>query len=227
MNSTCGCENWDTCGAKLEYFGLNGKAALIRAILYYKGVPFTDVRHTLEEWGALKKSGNYEFEQLPAFECNGKRMFQSGAITLWLARQFDLLGSNSNEEYLHISLLFSLDDFLPKVIPAIFALTEEGRAQMETKRIEFFNVHAGHFLKIFENRFLQNNGEYAVGNKFGLSDVLFTVALHNIFKSAARKDTWEPLLNENAPNLAKHIQKISENELAPYFAKGFINDVPL
>jgi glutathione S-transferase len=226
MNSDSCCD-WKTCNAKLEYFGVNGRAGLIRSILYWKGVPFEDVRLDHATWGPLKKTGNYEFEQLPAFECNGIRMFQSGAIVLWLARQFDLLGSNANEEYLHTSLLFSLEDILPKVIPAVFAMSEEGKAKMETVRNDFFKVHGPFYLGVWEKRFLNNCGQYAVGEKLGLSDFIFTYFLHNIFRNPQRKDIWEPLLLDYAPNLAKHIQKIHDNELAPFFSKGYINEAPL
>ncbi len=154
-------------------------------------------------------------------------MFQSGAIVLWLARQFDLLGSNAHEEYLHTSLLFSLEDILPKVVPAVFAMSEEGKAKMETVRNDFFQVHGPFYLGVWEKRFLNNSSQYAVGNKLGLSDFIFTYFLHNIFRNPQRKDIWEPLLLDYAPNLAKHIQKIHDNELAPFFSKGYINEAPL
>jgi hypothetical protein len=70
------CIDWKTSNARLEYFGVNGRAGLIRSILYWKGVPFEDFKIEYSDWwGSLKKSGNYEFEQLPAFEFNGNRMF--------------------------------------------------------------------------------------------------------------------------------------------------------
>jgi glutathione S-transferase len=228
MNTnTVDLSNWENSNAKVEYFPLNGKGALIRAVLYYKQAPFADVRHTFEDWQKLKKSGDYEFEQLPAFEFAGQKFVQSGAIVLMLARHFNLLGSNLNEEYLNYSLLSSIDDFGPKFAPAFFAMTPEGQAQMEVKKKEFKEVHASFFLTKFESRFKKHGGKYAVGDSFSLSDIIFTVMLTNVFKHPLRKEEFEPLLNEHAPTLAKHIENVAQNELAEFFAKGFIGQAPI
>jgi glutathione S-transferase len=214
----------DMKNVKVEYFGINGKGAVTRALLWCNNVPFEDVRITFEDWGSkLKKSGNYEFEQLPAFEYNGKRMFQSGAISTFLARKFNLLGKNLDEEYLHSSLLWSIEDALPKFIPAYFATSPEGQTQIPEKRKEWLEVHAPHFLKIWEKRFNAHAGKYCVGDSFGLSDVVMTVMLTNLFKNGSRKD-GESVLNENAPKLSKHINNIAKNELATFFEKGWIHD---
>jgi glutathione S-transferase len=228
MNTnTLDLSNWENANAKVEYFGINGKAALIRALLYYKQVLFTDVKHSFEDWQKLKKSGDYEFEQLPVFEFAGQRFVQSGAILLMLARHFNLLGSNLNEEYLNYSLLSSIEDLIPKFAPGFFAVTPEGQAQMEAKKKEFKEVHATFFLTKYESRFKKHGGKYAVGDSFSLSDIIFTVMLTNAFKHPLREEEFEPLLNEHAPTLAKHIENVAQNELAEFFAKGFIGQVPI
>ena len=222
MDSSC-----DFKDVKLEYFGLNGRAAVIRALLYWKQVPFTDVKHTFEDWAKLKKSGDYEFEQLPSLECCGKRYVQSGSIILFLARKMNLLGSTPDEEYLQTSQLYSLEDLIPKYGPAYFAWLAGGEANMEIKRKEFNDVFAPFYLKVQENRFKKYGGKYAVGDSFSLSDVILTVMLTTIFKSPSKVEIMEPMLNEFAPTLAKHIANIAKNELAEYFAKGFIEQAPL
>jgi len=128
-----------------------------------------------------------------------------------------------DEEYLHLSLLCSFEDVLPKFPPAYVARTPEAQAQMEEKRKEWKEIHAPHFLKIWEKRFNTHAGKYCVGDTFGLSDVVMTVVLTNAFKNGSRKD-GESLLNECAPNLAKHISNITNNELASYFEKAWIPD---
>ncbi len=60
MNTSLDFTNWENANAKIEYFPLNGRAAIIKAILHYKNLPFTDTVITFEDWGNHKKSGNYE-----------------------------------------------------------------------------------------------------------------------------------------------------------------------
>ena len=222
MNSVC-----DFKDVKVEYFGINGRAAIIRALLYWKQVPFTDVKHTFEDWAKLKKSGDYEFEQLPSLECCGKRYSQSGSIILFLARRMNLLGSTPEEEYLQTSLLYSLEDVIPKFVPAFLAMAAGGEENMIIKRKEFVDVAAPFFLKVHENRFKKYGGKYVVGDSFSLADIILTVMITNIFKTPSRIEVMEPILNEIAPTLAKHIANIAKNELAEYFAKGFIEQAPL
>jgi glutathione S-transferase len=219
--------NWDNANAKVEYFPFNGKAAIIRAILHYKNLPFTDVTYTFEEWGKHKKSGNFEFEQIPAFEFKGERFFQSGAITLMLARAFNLLGSNLHENYLHESLLLSFEDFILKFGGAFVALTDEGRAQMPSKKKELIEIHAPFFFSKYEERIKKYGGKYAVGDNFSLSDILYTVMLINAFKHPERREEFEPLLEKYAPTLNKQIDNIAQNELAEFFAKGYNKQAPL
>lgn len=227
MNSSFNLNNWENANAKLEYFGVNGKAAIMRAILYQQKATFEDKRYTFEDWQSLKKSGVYEFEQLPAFEFNGEKFVQSGAITLMLARHFNILGSNLHEEYLHTSLLSSVDDFFPKFNPSFFAMSPEGIAQMENKKKEFKEVHAPFYLTKYEERFKKYGGKFAVGDSFSLSDIILTVILTNAFKHSQRREEFEPILNQYAPTLAKHIESVAQNELAEYYAKGFIGQAPI
>jgi len=217
--------NWQN--VKLEYFPLNGRAGIVRAMLYYGNIQFVDEKHTFQDWGTLKKNGNYEFEQLPAFECCGRRMFQSGAIITYVARQLNLMGKNSEEEYQIMSLLYNLEDIYPKLLPAIMANTEDAIKQQPAKITEFLTVHGPFFLNIFETRFNNLHGKYFLGDTFSLADVLLTVVLHCIFKSELRRDTWEQVLNQYAPNLSKHIQEVTNNELASFFSNGYIPNVAL
>jgi glutathione S-transferase len=227
MDSSFNLNNWENANAKVEYFGVNGKAAIIRAILFNQKVTFEDKKYTFENWQSLKKNGDFEFEQLPAFEFNGEKFVQSGAITLMLAKHFKLLGSNLHEEYLHNSLLNSIDDFIPKFHPAFFAMTPEGIAQMENKKKDFKEIHAPFFLSKYEARFKKFGGKYSVGDSFSLSDIIYTVILINAFMHPLRKEEFQQVLNQYAPTLSKHIESVAQNELSQYYAKGFIEQAPI
>jgi glutathione S-transferase len=223
MNLDYDCD-WKTANAKLEYLQINGRGGFIRSMLYWKGLPFEDIKIDHKSWYTERKtSGDYEFNQLPVFEFNGIRMAQSGAIALWLAKQWDLLGNNPYDEYLHTSLLYSLEDILPKCVPSIVPMNGNTPERMEAIKKEFLEVHGPFYLKIWENRFLKHGSKYAVGDKFGLADFVYTYFLYNIYRNPKRMD-WEPLLLEHAPNLAKYIERIHDNELAPFFSKGYNYD---
>ena len=88
---------------KLTYFNDNGRVGLIRAMLSYKKIPFENVMYTLDEWPS--KKDNYEFKQLPQLEVNGKKLTQTIAICLYLARQLDLYPKDIYLQYHVDSLL--------------------------------------------------------------------------------------------------------------------------
>ena len=65
---------------KLYYFNGNGKAIIIRAILYYSKVKFNDIKISNEDWKKLKQSGKFECEELPVMEHKGKLFYQIYSI---------------------------------------------------------------------------------------------------------------------------------------------------
>jgi glutathione S-transferase len=214
----------ESSNIRLHYFGLNARASFIRAILHYKQLDFEDKRYDFQAWGSLKKSGDFEFEQMPMLEIDGHKLSQTSAICFYLARKYDLLGSNLYEEYLVNSLLGSYEDYIPKLVPILFPRTEEQKANLDKNTQDFLNVNAPFFLKRWEARFNANGKDYMVGDRFSLADIFICVNLFISFKQPNRKEIWEPVLNEHAPNLSKHVDKIVQNELSNYFAKGYISE---
>ena len=93
---------------KLTYFNDNGRVGLIRAMLSFKKIPFENIMLTLEEWPS--KKDNYEFKQLPQLEVNGKKLTQTIAICLYLARQLNLYPKDIYLQYHVDSLLACRDD---------------------------------------------------------------------------------------------------------------------
>ena len=209
---------------KLHYFPLNGKANAIRAILTWKKVEFEDVKYDFSSWPAVKKSGILEFEQIPMLEINGKKLIQTNAILQYLAKLFNISGSSAYEEYLIVSLLNSFDDFSSKYMTVIWPRTDEQKANLENNTNNILNVEAPFFLKKWEARLNDNGQNYMVGDSLTLADIFITVNLFNVFKNKLRKETWEPVLNENAPNLSKLVQRIAENELSDHFLNVYLPD---
>ncbi len=58
--------------SKIHFFPAYGRTGVIRAILNWKKDPFEDLKHNYQEWSQIKKSGDFEFEQMPMLEINGK-----------------------------------------------------------------------------------------------------------------------------------------------------------
>jgi hypothetical protein len=59
---------------KLTYFGGNGRAAIIRAILDYAKVPFENEVIDFKEWPKIKNDDSrFEFHQLPILENKWKK----------------------------------------------------------------------------------------------------------------------------------------------------------
>ena len=207
----------------LYYFPLNGRAAVIRAILTYLNIEFEDRNVDKEDWPELKKTTNFEFGQMPALEIDGKYFCQTFAIEVYLARKYNLLGSNDEEEYQVLSLVNSRDDYSFKIRPILMPQNDEEKKESGKYLNEFIDFSKGYF-KILENRLAASGGKYMVGNKFSLADIFVTIYLYLIFKQQCRKENLEKILKDNSPVINDYINSIAINELKTYFEKVFIHD---
>ncbi|XP_067684783.1 glutathione S-transferase 2-like [Haliotis asinina] len=73
------------------------RAEIIRLLFVLKGQEFEDKLYTFDTWPAEKP--NTPFGQLPVLTVDGKDYTEYMAINRFLAREFGLMGSNSQEEY--------------------------------------------------------------------------------------------------------------------------------
>jgi glutathione S-transferase len=91
---------------KLIYFNVRGLGEIARLLFKAAGQEFEDYRYPIEfkdgqpvrpEWDADKSK--YIYEKIPVLEIDGgkHRISQSKAIERFLARRFDMLGSNDVE----------------------------------------------------------------------------------------------------------------------------------
>lgn len=207
------------------YFPGNAKGGVIRAILHSQNVDFENKKLTFEDWAPVKQSGKFEFGQMPAYEENGKIYTQSIAIQQFLGEKYNLFGSNAEEKYEISSLLLSYDDFFPKFRPVCLPMSDEEKKNVDKNTTEFLSDSAVKFLKIYENRVAKSNGNYVVGNKFSLADIYLSFFVYYVFRHGSRKDKFEPVLQQNAPKLAKLAERVHDNELKSYFEKGYVTEV--
>ena len=207
----------------LYYFPLNGRAALIRALLTFVKANWEDKRVTFEEWPSLKASGIFEFHQVPALEVNGKYYCQSLAIEHYLASKFGLIGNSSEEEYEILSLLCSKEDLYQSLRKVFFPYYDEEKKNHDENKANFLSVILPSFIKIYEKRVSKKTSKYIVGSKLSLADLFLTIYVNIIFKKS-RKAEYSKILSENGPNLEKYVEDIEKSDLKEFFEKFFISD---
>ena len=206
---------------KLYYYNGNGKAIIIRAILYYSKAKFTDVKVSNEDWKKLKQTGKFGCEELPVMEHKGKLFYQSHAIEQYLAYNFKIHGKNIEDEYQINCLLDSFDDLFTIFRHFTWPETEEDKEHIEDYKKAFKSKFA-FFVITLEKKFRDKgqNDKYYLGNYFSLADIFITVVLSNF----ANKLKCENILEEQGPNINTLIKRIKDNELKDFFEKGFIKE---
>ncbi|KAI1703638.1 putative glutathione S-transferase 5 [Ditylenchus destructor] len=80
------------------YFDYRGRGEETRLLLIYADQPFEDVRYNRSYWFSdIKKTARYG--QLPYLDINdGRRLYESYAISRYLAKRFDLSGKGAWEQ---------------------------------------------------------------------------------------------------------------------------------
>ena len=204
---------------KLYYFNGNGKALIIRAILYYSKVKFADVKVSNEDWKKLKQAGKFGCDELPVMEHKGKLFYQMHAIEQYLGYNFNIHGKNIEDEYKINCLLDSFDDLFTIFKHFTWPETEEDKEHIEDYK-KAFKSKFSFFVSILEKKYSNKdeNDEYYLGNYFSLADIFVTVVLSNF----ADKLNCENILKEQGPNVYKLIKRIKDNELKDFFEKGYI-----
>ena len=195
---------------KLTYFIQNGRVGLIRAMLCYKKVPFENIMLSLEDWKEKKKT--YEFHQLPQLEVNGKKMTQTIAICLYLAKQLDLYPKDIYLQYHVDSLLAVRDDITPlyRKLKYKFNTEEDTKAYKEQMAL---------YLKNIERRYEElGSGKYYLGEELSVADFFLGCMITEF--CILVKD--EDVLSKYAPKIKKLIDRLNENELKEYLEKYFI-----
>ena len=193
---------------KLTYFNVNGRVGLLRAMLCYKKVPFVNNMITMEEWPNKKK--DYEFHQLPELEVNGKKMTQTIAISLYLARQLDLYPKDFYLQYHVDSLLAIRDDITPLYRKMKQKKEEDSKAYKEQIIL---------YLEKIEKRYEElGSGKYYLGNELSVADFFLGCMLTEFCFLVKDED----VLSKYSPGIKKLIDRLKENELKEYFEKYHI-----
>lgn len=198
----------------LTYFAGNGRAVIARAILSYGKANWTDKKMKYEEWPAIKKSGLCEFEQVPVLEHNNKKLAQSLAIDFYLARHFNLMGKNSDENYQIESLMCCFEDIFAPIWKFMFCKDEKEKEELKKAAREKYEF----FIKKLEDRYVKNGkGKYFMGDRFTLADIFIGAAL-----PSACDCFGEKIVPKVSPVLNELCGRIMEGELKEFHEKYFV-----
>ena len=196
---------------KLTYFKDNGRVGLIRAMLLYKKIPFENIMYTLDEWRA--KKDNYEFKQLPQLEVNGKKLTQTIAICLYLARQLDLYPKDIYLQYHVDSLLACRDD-----ITLLYRKVK--KKQYNEEEYKKYKEMIILYLQRIEDRYKELGcGKYYLGNDLSVAD-FFLGCMIDEFAILVKE---EDIMGKYSPGIKNLVERLKNNELKEFYEKYYFN----
>ncbi|KAF7250136.1 hypothetical protein EG68_09619 [Paragonimus skrjabini miyazakii] len=117
---------------KLTYFNMRGLAERIRLVLHAAGLEFEDHRLEKSDWPAVKPT--IEGGKVPVLDvttCCGKtrRMNESMAIARWLAKKYQMMGSN-DDEYYEVERVIGQCYDIDRDVAMIIHATEEAKPKL-------------------------------------------------------------------------------------------------
>lgn len=152
---------------KLYYFNVTGLGEAIRLLLSYGGQKFDDIRFDKDQWAAIKP--NTPMGQVPMLEVDGKKFYQSMAISRFLGQQYGLAGNDVFENLEIDMIAATIDDFRAALVRYLYEPNEEVKNRMK-------NVALKESLPFFTQRLNQiagnNNGYLALGRVSWLNSYL-------------------------------------------------------
>jgi len=122
---------------KVHYFNARGRAEPIRLVLVAANQKFEDIRIEQADWPKVKPTAPTGV--LPFVETPEKNiLIQSGAISRYLAKKYDLFGKGECEYYAVEKTLFQLSDIFQELSKLFFVPD----AQFENAKKEFIEGKA-------------------------------------------------------------------------------------
>jgi glutathione S-transferase len=157
----------------VHYFDSKGRAEFLRLIFAAADVPFEDHRVKREDWPALKPT--MPLGQVPVLELpDGKKLPQSKAIAMYLAREFKLAGASNWEEARAHMFIDTVEDLFSGLPPILFnsALNDE---EKEKKIVECRDTKMKPMLDALEKCFKESIGSegFLIGSSLTVADIAF------------------------------------------------------
>ena len=202
---------------KLTYFNVRGLAETSRILLALGGEEYEDFRYPLEvidmskhemkkeEFDKDKADGKLvtSLNKVPFLEVDGVTIPQSKSMERFLARRFNMMGSNDLEAAQIDAICESVRDFKDIYQKVRFLPEDEKDAGMK----EWFTVTLVERLTLLENQLVGESG-FSVGNTMSLSDVVLFTFINEFF------DNKEAALNATltSPKIRAVVDRVSSDE---------------
>ncbi|XP_052088659.1 glutathione S-transferase alpha-4-like isoform X2 [Mytilus californianus] len=193
---------------KLTYFDGRGRAEIIRIMLAGVGLEYTEEYLTSkEQWEELKKSGKLLYNQVPLLEIDGLELVQTGAIVRYLAKKYNMYGSNELEAVKIDMYYEGSRDFYSVFIAMVF--TDENECLKKVKEVmlpKYFPVYE----KILKNC----NTKYLVGDVVSFADVGLLECLLAVEEFLGMESI------DSYPKIKEYYQKMKAEDRISTFLKG-------
>ena len=201
----------------LYYFNVNARGCMARALLSYvkanwenKVIEYNDFLQNYKQ-----KKEFCEYGQLPILEYKGKYYSQSMAIVLFLAKKYNLMGDNEDEEFEINNLLCSFED----IFPLIHDQNKDKKDAKYEKVRRYFKIYEDKYLKHVK----ENKGKkyYFANDKFTLADIYFGALIYSMLNSLK-----EINMETEFPELKKLLDFYkNDNALKEFYEKYYINSI--
>lgn len=152
---------------KLYDLDTNHHSELIRLIFSFAGIYYKDRRFTEDEWIKIKEQ--IIFEQLPVLRVNSQfKVFPLHAIIRYLAREFNLYGSNKHDYVIVDVVLETARQLQEKIFEVIDSSTD-----YEQGLLQFIADHSVTYLKQLEKLYeiFDRHGPFYLGPQISLADL--------------------------------------------------------
>ncbi|XP_049764699.1 glutathione S-transferase-like isoform X1 [Schistocerca cancellata] len=183
---------------KLTYYPSKAIGEPIRLLLSYGKIEFEDDRFDRKDWPSIKP--NMPFGQVPVLEIDGKRIYQSLAISRYLGKQFGLVGDNDWEN-LQIDMVADTAMDLKLKIDKFFYEPDE--VEKEKKKTAILNELETIIMPRLDN-LAKENGGYLAAGKLSWADFYF-VGILDYLNYMAGFD-----ITKDCPNLIALRKKVLE-----------------
>ena len=190
--------------AKLHYFKGRGRAETTRWMLAINNIDFINIfLEDYNDFDDLKASGKLPFNQLPLLELDDLKLSQSSAMISFLARRGDLYGKTNEDAVRCDMLVGAVGDFNVPAMQFTFKADKDEASRDLDESLKKFGKH-------FEFILTQNEGEFLVGQKLSVADIIMAESLTSFIEFC-------PTCLNNYP-LLKQLQEkvVSEHNINEY-----------
>ncbi len=197
----------------LTYFDIDAsRGEAPRLAMIVAGLPFEDRRIPRSEWAAQRDQ--YPFQSLPVLEVDGKVLAHSNTINRYVGKLTGLYPKDDWQAAQVDEVMDAIEDITTR-IGATFAL--EGEAKKKARE----TLAAGsitRFLQQLNARLKAGGGEWFVDRRLTVADLKCFLFVRWL-KSGALDHIPADLVDQQAPLLAKHLERVSNHpKIASYYA---------